>query len=55
MIITPIAHIRSEFPQKFGIPRQPMLAANTIAEIVFEPIFTCEKAGLSTSTENSIG
>lgn len=39
MIITPIAHIRSEFPQKFGIPRQPMLAANTIAEIVFEPDF----------------
>lgn len=39
MIITPIAHIRSEFPQKFGIPRQPLLATNTIAEIVFEPEF----------------
>ncbi len=37
--ITPIAHIRTEFPQKFGIPRQPLLAQNTVAEIVFEPEF----------------
>ena len=37
--ITPIARIRTEFPQKFGIPRQPLLAQNTVAEIVFEPEF----------------
>ena len=37
--ITPIARIRTEFPQKFGIPRQPLLAQSTVAEIVFEPEF----------------
>ncbi len=37
--ITPVARIRSEFPQKFGIPRQPLLSKNTVAEIVFEPEF----------------
>jgi tRNA-Thr(GGU) m(6)t(6)A37 methyltransferase TsaA len=37
--ITPVARIRTEFPQKFGIPRQPLLAQSTVAEIVFEPEF----------------
>lgn len=32
-----IAHIRSGFSQKFGIPRQSGLAENLKAEIVFEP------------------
>jgi hypothetical protein len=32
--ITPVARIRTEFPQKFGIPRQPLLAQSTVAEIV---------------------
>ena len=32
----PIAYIRSDFPSKFGIPRQSGLAG-TRAEIVFEP------------------
>ena len=36
MEITPIAHIRSDFQTKFGIPRQSGLARTT-AEIVFEP------------------
>ncbi|MCQ2252703.1 MAG: tRNA (N6-threonylcarbamoyladenosine(37)-N6)-methyltransferase TrmO [Bacteroidales bacterium] len=36
MIIVPIAHIESEFPQKFGIPRQPSLARNVWSRIVFE-------------------
>ncbi len=31
-----IAHIRSDFPAKFGIPRQSGLA-DTKAEILFEP------------------
>ena len=37
--ITPVARIHTEFPQKFGIPRQPLLAQSTVAEIVFEPEF----------------
>ena len=39
MIINPIAYIRTEFPEKFGIPRQSGLAANLQARIVFEPMF----------------
>ncbi len=37
LTISPIAHIISEFPQKFGIPRQPLLAPDVVARIVFEP------------------
>ena len=32
-----IARIRSEFPTKFGIPRQSGLVPETRATIVFEP------------------
>ena len=39
MEIIPIAHIRTEFPEKFGIPRQSGLAVNLRARIVFEPAF----------------
>lgn len=39
MDIQPIATIHTEFPEKFGIPRQSGLAANLRARIVFEPIF----------------
>lgn len=39
LTISPIAHIYSEFPQKFGIPRQPMLAPSLESRIVFEPEF----------------
>ncbi|MBR4265397.1 MAG: tRNA (N6-threonylcarbamoyladenosine(37)-N6)-methyltransferase TrmO [Bacteroidales bacterium] len=39
LTITPIAHISSEFPQKFGIPRQPNLAKHLLARIIFEPEF----------------
>ena len=34
--LTPIAHIRSEFREKFGIPRQSGLVPQTRAAIVFE-------------------
>ena len=34
--IHPIAHIESDFPQKFGIPRQSGIVANLEARIVFE-------------------
>lgn len=39
MEIVPIAYIRTEFPEKFGIPRQSGLAENLRARIVFEPGF----------------
>lgn len=34
-----IAHIRTDFPEKFGIPRQPGLVAELKGRIVFEPEF----------------
>ncbi len=39
MEIFPIAIIRTDFPEKFGIPRQSGLAASLQARIVFEPQF----------------
>lgn len=39
MNIEPIAYIRTEFPEKFGVPRQSGLAENLIGKIVFEPGF----------------
>lgn len=39
MEILPIAIIRTDFPEKFGIPRQSGLAASLQARIVFEPKF----------------
>ena len=32
-----IAHIRTDFPQKFGIPRQSGLVEELTGRIVFEP------------------
>ena len=37
MIINPIAHIRTEFPEKFGVPCQSGLAAALRGTIVFTP------------------
>ena len=34
-----IAHIRSDFPSKFGIPRQSGLVETLEATVVFEPEF----------------
>lgn len=39
MEIHPIAYIRSDFSEKFGIPRQSGLAGNLQARIVFEPSY----------------
>ena len=36
-ILKPIAHIHSDFPDKFGIPRQSGLIDSLKAEIIFEP------------------
>lgn len=37
--IVPIAHIKSDFPTKFGIPRQSGLVPNAQSTIIFEPAF----------------
>lgn len=39
MEIRPIAYIRTDFPEKFGIPRQSGLARSLRGRIVFEPGF----------------
>lgn len=39
-----IAHIRSDFPEKFGIPRQSGLVPQTLARIVFEPEYRVAQA-----------
>lgn len=39
MEIKPIAHIKTDFKEKFGIPRQSGIAENLKAEIVFEKPF----------------
>ena len=39
MEIRPIAHIRSDFPEKFGIPRQSGLVESLEARVVFTPEF----------------
>lgn len=38
----PVAHIRSPFREKFGVPRQGILAPHVISEIVLEPAFRDE-------------
>ncbi|MBO4557636.1 MAG: tRNA (N6-threonylcarbamoyladenosine(37)-N6)-methyltransferase TrmO [Bacteroidales bacterium] len=44
MQIEPIAHIRTPFPEKFGVPRQSGLAPDCPAEVVFEPDFALPDA-----------
>ena len=39
MTMTPVAYIRTDFPDKFGIPRQSGLLPELEAVIVFEPAF----------------
>ena len=42
--IKTIAHIHSEFPDKFGIPRQSGLVADLRARILFEPEYQIAEA-----------
>ena len=42
--LRPIAYARTEFPQKFGIPRQAGRVGQLRARIVFEPEFASEQA-----------
>ena len=44
MDMKPIAHIRTDLPQKFGIPRNSFLAPHLQGQIVFEPEFALEAA-----------
>lgn len=44
MTIQPIAYIHTEFPEKFGIPRQSGLADQLLGKIVFEPQFRSKEA-----------
>lgn len=39
-----IAHIRTDFPDKFGVPRQSGLVAGLRGKIVFEPRFRSKDA-----------
>lgn len=39
-----IAHIRTDFPEKFGIPRQPRLVESLEGRIVFEPEYRSQEA-----------
>ena len=39
LALRPVAHIHSEFPEKFGVPRQSGLVPELRAEIVFTPEF----------------
>lgn len=44
VFMRPIAHIHTDFPTKFGIPRQSRLVPGLTARIVFEPAFRREEA-----------
>lgn len=44
LVIEPIAHIKSNFKEKFGIPRQSCLADMTEAKIVFTPKYRDKEA-----------
>ena len=44
LALTPIALVRSDFPQKFGIPRQSGLAESLTARVVFEPPYRIPEA-----------
>ena len=44
LLIHPIAHIRTDFPSKFGIPRQAGLAEALEGTVVFEPEFRVDEA-----------
>lgn len=44
MEMRPIAHIKTDLPQKFGIPRNSFLAPHLQGRIVFEPEFALPQA-----------
>ncbi len=44
LTIKPIARIRSDFQEKFGIPRQSGRAPSLLSELIFEPEYRAEEA-----------
>ncbi len=44
VLMRPIAYIRTDFPEKFGIPRQSGLAGSTQGRIIFEKPYRREEA-----------
>lgn len=38
MLIAPIAHVRTPYPTKFGVPRQPHLAPSIVSSIEFDDV-----------------
>ncbi|MBQ8972281.1 MAG: tRNA (N6-threonylcarbamoyladenosine(37)-N6)-methyltransferase TrmO [Clostridia bacterium] len=42
--LRPIAHIQTDFPTKFGVPRQSGLANDLLATVIFEPEYRDENA-----------
>lgn len=42
LVLSPIAHISSDFPEKFGIPRQSGIVAELRATVLFTPEFTVD-------------
>ena len=44
LLIRPVAFIRTDFPSKFGIPRQAGLAAGLHGKVVFEPDYRIDEA-----------
>lgn len=44
LTVKPIAYIRSDFKEKFGIPRQSGRAPSLRADIIFVPPYSCEEA-----------
>ena len=43
-LIRPIAHIESDFPEKFGIPRQAGVVEELRARVVFDGEYRCDEA-----------
>ena len=44
LTLRPIGHIRTQFPQKFGIPRQSGLVEELQARVVFEEEYRIREA-----------
>ena len=44
MIIRPIAHVKSDFGSKFGIPRQSGVVPELVSYVVFEPEYRSHDA-----------
>ena len=45
----PVAHIHTDLPQKFGVPRNSFLAPHLQGRIIFEPEFALDAAGSMSS------